>query len=205
MTKFVSFEGMEGVGKSSLIEYLLETLNKKKINVVATREPGGTKVADNLRRIVLESDNEKILPETELLILLAARKQHIEHFIRPHLNDGYIVLSDRFVDASYAYQCGGRGLSPAILDKLNNLMGLNLMPNLTFLLDAPIATCLKRLGNRKKSDRFDREGSDFFEKVRESYLQRAKAEPERFVLIDCDMDFELVCQTVLKKFIDRIA
>ncbi len=205
MNKFVTFEGMEGVGKSSVIQYIDEKLKEKNIKAVVTREPGGTKLADKLRDLVLRSDEELILPETELLLLLAARKQHIEHFIRPHLQKGYLVISDRFFDATYAYQCGGRGLPTSVLEKLNALLGLNFYPDFTFLLDAPINTCLSRLKNREKSDRFDTEDLEFFRKVKSSYLNRANDDPKRILKINCDEDFEIVCKTVLNKLIQKIA
>ena len=205
MNKFVTFEGMEGVGKSSVIRYINEKLKERSIKTVVTREPGGTKVADKLRDLVLSNHEESILPETELMLLLAARKQHIEHFIRPHLQKGYLVISDRFFDATYAYQCGGRGLSTSVLEKLNELLGLNFHPDFTFLLDAPINTCLDRLKNREKSDRFDTEDLEFFRKVKRSYLNRAKADPDRIVTINCDKDFEIICQTVLNKLLQKIA
>ncbi len=205
MNKFVTFEGMEGVGKSSVIRYINEKLKERSIKTVVTREPGGTKVADKLRDLILSNHEESILPETELMLLLAARKQHIEHFIRPHLQKGYLVISDRFFDATYAYQCGGRGLSPSVLEKLNELLGLNFHPDFTFLLDAPINTCLDRLKNREKSDRFDTEDLEFFRKVKRSYLNRAKADPDRIVTINCDKDFEIICQTVLNKLLQKIA
>lgn len=205
MSKFITFEGMEGVGKSSVIQYVYKKLKEKNIKAVVTREPGGTNVADKLRELVLRNSEELILPETELLLLLAARKQHIEHFIRPHLQKGYLVISDRFFDATYAYQCGGRGLSTAVLEKLNILLGLNFYPDFTFLLDAPINTCIDRLRNREKSDRFDTEDLEFFRKVKSSYLKRANADPNRIVKINCDKEFEIVCQTVLNKLIQKIA
>lgn len=205
MNKFVTFEGMEGVGKSSVIQYIDEKLKEKNIKTAVTREPGGTKVANKIRELVLNSDEEIILPETELLLLLAARKQHVEHFILPHLQMGYLVISDRFFDATYAYQCGGRGLSTSVLSKLNSIIGLDFHPDLTFLLDAPVDTCLDRLKNRKKSDRFDTENLEFFRKVKSSYLKRAKDDPNRFVIINCNKDFETVCQTVLDKLIPWIA
>ncbi len=205
MNKFVTFEGMEGVGKSSVIRYINEKLKERSIKTVVTREPGGTKVADKLRDLVLSNHEESILPETELMLLLAARKQHIEHFIRPHLQKGYLVISDRFFDATYAYQCGGRGLSTTVLEKLNELLGLNFHPDFTFLLDASINTCLARLKNREKSDRFDTEDLEFFRKVKRSYLNRAKADPDRIVTINCDKDFEITCQTVLNKLLQKIA
>lgn len=204
MNKFVTFEGIEGVGKSSVIQYISEKLKQKNIKTVVTREPGGTNLANKLRRLVLDNNEELILPETELLLLLAARKQHVEQFIRPHLKKGYLVISDRFFDATYAYQCGGRGLSTSALEKLNELIGLNFYPDLTFLLDAPIDICLDRLKHREKSDRFDREEFEFFEKVKNTYLKRAYAEPNRFLVINCDKDFEIVCKTVLNKLIQQI-
>ncbi len=204
MNKFVTFEGIEGVGKSSVIQYITEKLKQKNIKAIVTREPGGTDLANKLRELVLNSNEEVILPETELLLLLAARKQHVEQFIRPRLEEGYLVISDRFFDATYAYQCGGRGLSTSTLEKLNALIGLNFYPDFTFLLDAPIDICLDRLKHREKSDRFDKENFEFFKKVKNTYLKRAYAEPNRFLIIDCDKDFELVCKIILKKLIQKI-
>ena len=117
---------------------------------------------------------------------------------------GFTVISDRYSDASYAYQSGGRGISSFVIDQLNDLVGLDLKPDLTFLLDAPIPICFDRLKKRIKSDRFDTEKADFFEAVRDSYLNRAKVEPERFILIDCDKEFKIVCQNVLEQLVKRM-
>ena len=204
MTKFITFEGIEGVGKTSVIEHIKNKLFEKNHKILVTREPGGTKIADYLRKILLDSVDEPVLPETELLLLLAARKQHTEHVIRPHLEMGFTVISDRYSDASYAYQSGGRGISSFVIDQLNDLVGLDLKPDLTFLLDAPIPICFDRLKKRIKSDRFDTEKADFFEAVRDSYLNRAKVEPERFILIDCDKEFKIVCQNVLEQLVKRM-
>ncbi|MEQ1883115.1 MAG: dTMP kinase [Burkholderiales bacterium] len=180
---FVSFEGIDGAGKSTQIALAAEHLKSKQRTCVLTREPGGTALGENLRSLLLEA-NSPIHPETEALLMFAARRQHIEEVIRPTLASGKWVLSDRFADASFAYQGGGRGVKEETLRQLENLVCANLRPDLTLLFDLQPDLGRERVALGKSPDRFERENADFFARVRQAYLKRAHAEPGRIVIID---------------------
>lgn len=186
--KFITLEGGEGVGKSSNMVFIKNYLNNKDVDVVLTREPGGTPMAEEIRELFIKERTEKVSENTELLLVFAARAQHIAEVILPALNTGKWVLSDRFTDATYAYQGGGRGLRKETIENLENLVQDNLHPDLTFLLDIPVNLGLMRAKGRNKLDRIEQEKDTFFENVRASYLERAKAEPERFIIIDASVD-----------------
>jgi len=189
---FITLEGCEGVGKSTALSYIKNYLSEKNINFIVTREPGGTGVAEALRKILLHHDDETILPITELLLIFAARAQHIAHVIKPALEAKQWVISDRFTDASFAYQGGGRKMSMDQLHILSDWVQGDLQPNLTLLFDAPVEIGLSRMTVRGATDRIEKEKADFFERVRAVYLARANQFPERFKIIDATQSFESV-------------
>ena len=178
---FISLEGVDGAGKSSHIDWLAERFRSEGRVVRLTREPGGTPVGEKLREIVL---HEPMHPETEALIMFAARREHLEQVILPALAKGEVVISDRFTDASFAYQCGGRGLPEARLEVLERWVHEGVQPDLTLLFDVPDTVARARLAAARHPDRFEREGQDFFEGVRAAYLRRAELHPERIRIID---------------------
>lgn len=179
--KFITFEGVDGAGKSTHLNWFAERLRQRGVEILVTREPGGTPLGEHLRELLL---NQPMHAETEALLMFAARFEHIEQVIRPALQRGAWVLSDRFSDASFAYQGGGRGLSTAKLELLEQWVHANLQPDLTLLFDIPVEVARQRLSNNVSLDRFEQEQSDFFERVRAGYLERRRKHPERFRLID---------------------
>jgi dTMP kinase len=181
---FISFEGTEGVGKTTLIRRIFETLQAQGQDVILTREPGGTPMAEQIRGLLLSVNHDEAMSnDTELLLMYAARAQHLQHVILPALAAGKTVLCDRFTDASFAYQCAGRGLSAEKLALLNQNF-VSRMPNLTFWLDAPIEIGMTRARARGELDRFEQEKAVFFEKVRAGYAERCQAEPQRIKRLD---------------------
>ncbi|MCK5873922.1 MAG: dTMP kinase [Alcanivoracaceae bacterium] len=182
--RFITFEGGEGAGKSSNVQLTAAFLRERGVEVVVTREPGGTPLAEDIRNLLLAPRDEVMQADTELLLMFAARAQHVGALIRPALARGAWVLSDRFVDASYAYQGGGRGLSMSRIAELEKLVLAELRPDLTLLFDVPVAIGLARAGKRGDLDRIEREDLSFFQRIRETYLNRAAAEPERFQVLD---------------------
>jgi dTMP kinase len=194
--KFITFEGIEGVGKSTNIAHFTRILEASGREVLTTREPGGTPMAERIRAMVAEHDDEAMPDIAELLLVFAARALHVNNVIQPALAAGTWVVCDRFTDSSRAYQGGGRGLPQADIDRLASWVHGDLWPDLTILLDAPVETGMDRAGRRSKPDRFEAERNEFFARVRETYLQLAAAEPERFVVVDATRDLELVKQDV---------
>jgi dTMP kinase len=193
--RFITFEGGEGVGKSTQIRRAAAWLEAAGVEVVLTREPGGTPRAEQLRRILLEPTAEPMPESCELLVMFAARASHLANLIEPAVARGAWVLCDRFTDATYAYQGGGRGLPVADIDALVRIVHLRRQPDLTVLLDAPIAIGMARARARNGTDgpdRFESERSEFFERVRQSYLQRAARESARFRVIDASGELEHV-------------
>src|SRR5574343_43695 len=182
--RFITLEGGEGVGKSTNLQFIQQLLQQRQLDVVLTREPGGTELAEKIRRLLLEQHSEAITEQAELLLVFAARAQHIQHVILPALQQGRWVLSDRFTDATYAYQGGGRGMDIQTVAWLENTIQGVLRPDLTLLLDAPLDVGMLRAQQRGKLDRFESEQRDFFERVRQAYLQRAIQEPQRYKIID---------------------
>lgn len=181
---FISFEGTEGVGKSTLIRRIHSSLTAAGQTVVLTREPGGTVMAEKIRDLLLSAAHDEVMAhDTELLLMYAARAQHLQQVIVPALDAGKIVLCDRFTDASFAYQCAGRGLSEQKLQLLNQNF-VSRMPNLTFWLDAPIEIGLSRARERGELDRFEQEKLSFFSQVRDGYQQLQQREPERVKRLD---------------------
>ena len=186
--KFITIEGGEGVGKSTQISALRDAILARGFEVVLTREPGGTPRAERIRELLLENSEEAMPPACELLLMFAARATHLHNVIRPALSRGAWVICDRFIDATYAYQGGGRGFDVEFIATLERSVLADLRPDLTLLLDAPIEVSSARARARNaaagSTDRFEREQQSFFERVREAYLQRARLEPERIVVID---------------------
>lgn len=188
MGRFITLEGIEGVGKSTQMEAVRAMLVARGVEVVMTREPGGTALAERLRTLLLATDLPPMDSLTELMLMFAARAEHLAQVIRPALGRGAWVLSDRFHDASYAYQGGGRGESVARIRILDQLVVGETQPDLTVLLDAPVAVGLARAAARRgQADRFEHEQQEFFERVRACYLARAAAEPGRFAVVDATL------------------
>ena len=194
---FISFEGTEGVGKTTLIHKIHQYFEQQGKEVVLTREPGGTPLAEQIRALLLAvNHDEQMSHDTELLLMYAARAQHLQQVILPALAAGKIVLSDRFTDASFAYQCAGRGLSQEKLQLLNQTF-VTQMPNITFWLDAPIEIGMTRAIERGALDRFEQEKLSFFAKVRAGYETLCKAEPERIKRLDATQNADVVFENAL--------
>lgn len=190
--RFVTLEGGEGAGKSTALSALREFLTTRGFEVVSTREPGGTPLAEQIRSLLLDTRHEPPAPETELLLMFAARAQHVRDVILPALRRGAWVISDRFTDSSYAYQGGGRGLDPAFIAELERRV-VGIVPALTLLLDIGVAQGRERTQGRDLyPDRIEREQDDFFERVRNAFLARAQAEPRRFRVIDATQPVDAV-------------
>jgi dTMP kinase len=206
--KFITIEGGEGVGKSTQIVALRDLLAARGIEVVFTREPGGTRRAERIRELLLETSDETMPGICELLLMFAARSTHIENVIRPALERGAWVVCDRFTDATYAYQGGGRGVPREHIAALEKLVQRDLQPDLTLLLDASLDISSARASARNaaagSSDRFEREQREFFERVRAAYLDRARVEPNRFVLIDAAASVDAVTQSVKQAIETRL-
>lgn len=196
--KFITVEGGEGVGKSTNIHCIENFLREKSISFIKTREPGGTPLAEEVRQLLLAPREEIVCEKTELLLMFAARAQHLQQVILPALQRGEWVLCDRFTDATYAYQGGGRKLSTETISILETLVQGELQPDLTLLLDVDVNIGMARLGNRDQIDRFEREQHTFFEAVRAMYHQRAKQFPERFRIIDAGQPLELVQENIVR-------
>ena len=177
-------EGGEGVGKSTNLAFLQRFITSRGVDVVTTREPGGTALGEEIRALLLQVRSDPVSVETELLLMFAARAQHICEVIEPALAAGKWVLSDRFTDATYAYQCGGRGIDHKVVEQLEQLVQGALRPDYTLLLDAPIDVGMARARNRGDLDRIEQETLAFFERVRQAYLQQANTHSERYRLID---------------------
>ena len=204
---FISFEGVEGVGKSTQLSLLEDRLVSDGFDVVVTREPGGTPLAEQMRALVLHNRSEPMPDAAELMLMFAARAVHTENLIRPALERGAIVLCDRYTDATYAYQGGGRGIADRLIDPLAELAQRGLWPALTILLDAPVGPSLERAKARTgKTDRIESETLAFFERVRERYRARAAAEPSRIHVVDATGSREAVAariQTLIRPILGR--
>lgn len=202
--RFISVEGMEGVGKSTHLRFIHEQLVARGADVLMTREPGGTPAAERIRELLLDAKGEPVPPDAELLLMFAARALHVEHVIRPALKAGRWVLCDRFTDASYAYQGGGRGIPVQRIAALERWVLRGLKPDLTLLLDAPVAVGLARMTQRGTRDRFEREQTAFFNRVRRNYLARAKREPRRVCVVAADGDIVQVQQALQSALTTRL-
>ena len=180
--RFITIEGVEGVGKSTNISYIERFLEARDIKFVSTREPGGTALAERIRDVLLDKAESSMDPVTELLLMFAARKQHTEELIKPALERGEWVICDRYTDSSYAYQGGGRGLDSKIISKVEKLTLGSFKPDLTIVLDLPVKKGLARAGNRGELDRFELESEKFFKRVRATFLARAKTHKRYHVI-----------------------
>lgn len=205
MGKFITLEGIEGVGKSTAMEVISNTLAEADIAHICTREPGGTDIAEAIRDVILQDYEETMSADTELLLIFAARAQHIAQVIRPALNRQQWVLSDRFTDASFAYQGGGRGIELDRIARLSEWVMGDLTPDLTFVLDAPVETAMQRLQQADKLDRIENEASEFFARVREVYLHLARACPERYRVIDAAQPIATVHEQIRSALHDWMA
>jgi len=181
MTKFITFEGVDGAGKSTHLAWFADALRQRGLDVVVTREPGGTPLGEQLREILL---NQPMSIGTEAMLMFAARLEHIEQVIRPALQAGKWVISDRFSDASFAYQGGGRGLDWDKLTQLEQWVHGDLQPDLTLFFDVPVEVARQRLANNVSLDRFEQEQADFFERVRAGYHKRVQQNSQRYAVID---------------------
>lgn len=195
--KFITLEGGEGVGKSTNLTFIRDYLLSFQIPVVVTREPGGTQLAEKIRELLLDKNSENISETAELLLMFAARAQHIRHVIEPALSQGQWVICDRFTDATYAYQGGGRKMSTGTIACLETLVQGNLRPDLTLLFDAPVEIGLARAGKRGAFDRFETETLSFFEQVRQAYLRQAELYPDRIKLISADQPLKDVQSAIV--------
>jgi len=193
---FISLEGSEGAGKSTQNKRILSWLATRGNVVVETREPGGTVISEQIRRLLLDTRSAGLDALCELLLLFAARSQLVQEVIRPALAEGKVVVCDRFTDASYAYQGGGRQLGAATVASVEKLVLGNLRPDLTLLFDVAVEVGMQRVAGRGEADRFETESVRFFERVRNAYLERAAAEPQRFAVIDASRDEEQVWEQV---------
>jgi dTMP kinase len=187
--RFITLEGIDGAGKSTHLSWIAEQLRVRCPEVVVTREPGGTPLGEKLREVLLK---QTMHPETETLIMFAARREHLDKVVLPALKRGAWVIADRFSDATFAYQGGGRGVSPDKLEVLERWIQQGLQPDLTLLFDVPVAIAKKRLSGNARSDRFEREQEVFFENVRSAYLERAARYPRRFRVIDATQSIDQV-------------
>ncbi len=189
---FITLEGPEGAGKSTNREYLAQRLREQGLDVVLTREPGGTPLAERVRELLLAPADEPMASDTELLLVFAARAQHLAQVIRPALARQAVVLCDRFTDATYAYQGGGRGLSAQRIGQLETFVQGEMRPDLTLIFDLPVEIGLSRAAERGRLDRFEQEGLPFFEAVRSTYLNRARKAPARYRVIDASQPLNAV-------------
>lgn len=207
---FISFEGIEGCGKSTQISLLAASLQQSGHRVVLTREPGGCPIANQIRSVLLDAANSSMVPMTELMLYAAARAQHLAEIVRPAIAAGSIVLCDRFSDATRAYQAFGRGIDRATIEILNELACNGLSPSLTLLLDCPVEIGLGRARQRIEStngpreERFELESLAFHQRVRDGYLQLATEEPGRFMVIEADNSPEQVAQSIAATVFSRL-
>ena len=197
IVKFISIEGIEGAGNSTQIQFIKTYLERFNQTVVVTREPGGTPLAEEIRELLLKPREERMSDDTELLLMFAARAQHINQVILPALSEGKWVVSDRFVDATFAYQGAGRGIYEERIAALSEWTLAGLKTDLTLLFDLPVDVGQQRVNQRLlQKDRFEQEKTDFFEKIRHCYLERAAAEPERIQIIDAEKSITAIEQQV---------
>ena len=198
--KFITLEGVDGAGKTTHIEFIKNYLSDLDINYVMTREPGGTALGEKLRDILL---HDEMNPQTETMLMFAARNEHIDKVIRPNLMKGVVVISDRFTDATYAYQAGGKGVKDEKIDILKKWVQEDLRPDLTFLFDLSVEVSIERLNKTRKLDKFEREDKSFHKKIREKYLTLVEASPERFCVLNSEASIEKI-QNQIKLKLDEV-
>lgn len=204
--RFITIEGVEGAGKSTCMALAATEIEKRGIHLLQTREPGGTDLGEDLRELLLGHRHQGMASDTELLLMFAARAEHIHRRIRPALSAGQWILCDRFTDATYAYQGAGRGLSIERIAQLENWVQGSLRPDLTIVMDLPVAVGMERAGKRSAPDRFESEALEFFERVRRGYLEIARQEPARVKVIDASRTLDEVAADVMStigRFIDE--
>lgn len=197
--KFITLEGIEGVGKTSNLQFIQSLLESAGHSCVVTREPGGTNLGEALRGLLLSHSDDNMSADAELLMMFAARAEHLDKVIRPALDNGQTVLCDRFTEATYAYQGGGRQLSIDKIKDLEQWVQEDLRPDLTIILDAPVEVGRERAGKRSAPDRIETEKDDFFQRVRDAYIDLAKNHPERICLIDASVELDNVQQQIREK------
>lgn len=202
MAKFITLEGIEGVGKTSNLHFIKGLLESSGRSCVVTREPGGTNLGEALRNILLSHSDESMSADAELLLMFAARAEHLAKVIRPALADNQTVLCDRFTEATYAYQGGGRLLDVDKIKKLEVWVQGDLRPDLTVILDAPVDVGRARAGKRSEPDRIEKEQDDFFQRVRDAYIELAEHNPDRICLIDASLTLPEVQQQIHQKLIE---
>ena len=201
--KFITIDGVEGAGKSTQIDLICSYLHRKGIEVVRTREPGGTDIGEKIRSVLLDVDNKEMHSDTELLLMFSSRNELIQNKIIPALNDGKWVVSDRFTDASFAYQGGGRMLSLDRIAKLENWVLGSFKPDLTFLLDISVEIGMTRVEARNAKDRIEQEERAFFERVRSVFIERSKIYPDRIKLINAERSVDEI-QTQIQSLIELL-
>lgn len=199
MAKFITLEGIEGVGKTSNLQFIRSLLEASGHDCVVTREPGGTRLGESLRELLLSHSDDNMSADAELLMMFAARAEHLSKVIRPALAAGQTVLCDRFTEATYAYQGGGRQLSVDKISALENWVQGQLRPDLTIVLDAPVEVGRARAGRRSEPDRIEKEHNDFFQRVRDSYIELAQHYPQRICLVDASQELKAVQHQVQQK------
>lgn len=209
MSLFITFEGIEGCGKTTQIGLLASHLERTRRKFLITREPGGTEVGDKIRQILLSSENSRIEAMAELFLYAAARVQHFRQLIQPALSRGEIVVCDRYADATLAYQGFGRGIDQRWIDEIHARSVDNVKPDLTFLLDLPVEEGLRRAwkrmeGHPVKEDRFEKEAVDFHERVRQGYLTLARKEPQRIVVLDGRHDEQTLHEEIVSRLSERL-
>lgn len=186
--QFITIEGIEGVGKSTNIAFIADWLRQRGVKLCLTREPGGTPMAEEIRELLLRKRDESVSEDAELLLMFAARAQHLQQRILPALREGTWVISDRFTDATYAYQGGGRGLDKRRIEQLESFVQGGFAPDLTIILDAPPEVGMGRVVKRGETDRFEQEKLEFFERVRSVYLERANLASQRYLVVDASRE-----------------
>ena len=206
---FVTFEGIEGSGKSFQSRKLYKNLKKKNISVILTREPGGTKSAEKIRRVILDDyfhhdSKEKFNKNTDTLLYLASRNEHIENKIKPAISKKKIVICDRFVDSTLAYQVYGKGVNKKLVNSVHKYILGNIKPDLTFILKVKISKALQRLKNRKRKNRYDKFSKNFYIKVQNAFLKIARKNQKRYFVLDNSKDSNVIEKIILKKFLSKL-
>jgi len=201
--RLITLEGIEGAGKSCHMQFITEKLQQAGKDVLLTREPGGTDLGEGIRELLLKKNEEAMFGETELLLMFAARAQHVQQVILPAMTEGKIVICDRFTDSSYAYQGGGRGISIEIIHQLESWVLSGFKPDLTLLLDLSVETGLSRARARGEADRFEIETVNFFQNARDTFLKIAQDEPDRVKIINAEQNLETVQSSILKVLVEQ--